>query len=212
LRFCRDYAWIKDESMSNWLHNLPVVWMALAVFGATYLIAGSIYGIINVLAVGERARAFKGVSPGILSPLGILFGLYVAFTAARVWADIDHANAAVNREASALSAAVILAASFPGEPEERMRALVRRYIDITATQEWPMMAQNTARPRITPAPLGEALRLALSLSPQNRGQVTAQREIATALENALDARRQRITVSRSQVNLVKWLCLFVQAS
>ena len=39
----------------------------------------------------------------------------------------------------------------------------------------------------------------------------AQRDIATALETALDARRQRIIVSESQVNLLKWVCLFVQA-
>jgi|ERR1700730_1674441 hypothetical protein len=31
------------------------------------------------------------------------------------------------------------------------------------------------------------------------------------LENALDARQQRIIVSLSQVNLVKWSCPFVQA-
>ena len=201
----------KERDMSDWLHNLPVAWMALVVFGGTYLVAGSIYMAVNLLAIGERARAFKAVSPGMLSPLGILFGLYIAFTAAQVWGDIDRANAAVNREASALSAIVILAGSFPGESEDGMRGLVRRYIETTVTQEWPMMAQHTARPRITPAPLAEALQLALSLTPQSRGQETAQREIATAVESALDARRQRISISLSQVNMVKWLCLFVQA-
>ena len=200
----------KERDMSDWLHNLPVAWMALVVFGGTYLVAGSIYVAVNLLAIGERARAFKAVSPGILSPLGILFGLYIAFTAAQVWGDIDRANAAVNREASALSSIVILAGSFPGEPEDGMRGLVRRYIETTVTQEWPMMAQHT-RPRITPAPLAEALQLALSLTPQSRGQETAQREITTAVESALDARRQRISISLSQVNMVKWLCLFVQA-
>src|SRR5260370_15261610 len=197
--------------MSDWLHNLPVVWMALVVFGATYVIAGLIYAGVNVLAVGERARAFKAITPGILSPMGIVFGLYLAFTAAQVWGDIDRANAAVNREASVLSEIVILAASFPGEPEQQMRALVRRHIENTATLEWPMMAHHSAKPAITPAPLAEALRLALSLTPQNRGQETAQREIATSLENVLDARRQRINISKSQVNWVKWSCLFVQA-
>jgi hypothetical protein len=185
--------------------------MALVVFVATYSITAAIYGFVNVLATGERARAFKAVSPGILSPLGVIFGLYVIFTAAQVWGDIDRANAAVNREAGALSSIEILAGSFPGEPEERMRALVRRYIKETATQEWPMMAQHAAKPRITPAPLSETLRLVLSLTPQNRGQETAQREIATAIETTLDARRQRITISLSQVNWVKWSCLFLQA-
>jgi hypothetical protein len=58
--------------MSDWLHNLPVLWTALVVFGVTYLIAASIYAGVNALAVGERARAFKAVSPGILSSMGIV--------------------------------------------------------------------------------------------------------------------------------------------
>jgi hypothetical protein len=61
--------------MSDWLHNLPVVWMALVVFGVTYLVAAAIHAVVTVLAVGERARSFKAVSPGMLPPLGIIFGL-----------------------------------------------------------------------------------------------------------------------------------------
>jgi hypothetical protein len=62
--------------MSDWLHNLPVAWMALVVFGLTYLVAAAIYAVVTVLAVGERARSFKAVSPGMLPPLGIIFGLF----------------------------------------------------------------------------------------------------------------------------------------
>jgi hypothetical protein len=47
--------------MSDWLLNLPVLWMALVVFVATYLIAGSVYLVVTRLAVNERARAFKAV-------------------------------------------------------------------------------------------------------------------------------------------------------
>jgi hypothetical protein len=35
---------------------------------------------IAPLAKGERGRAFKAISPGMLPPLGIIFGLFVAFT------------------------------------------------------------------------------------------------------------------------------------
>jgi Protein of unknown function (DUF4239) len=197
--------------MSDWFYSLPVWSMALVVFALTYSITAAVYGVVNVLATGERGRAFKTVSPGILSPLGVIFGLYVIFTAAQVWGDIDRANAAVNREAGALGSIVILAGSFPGEPEEGVRALVRHYIEETAAQEWPLMAQHAAKPRITPAPLSEAMRLVLSLTPQNHGQETAQRESVAAIETVLDARRQRITISLSQVNCVKWACLFLQA-
>jgi hypothetical protein len=197
--------------MNDWLHNLPITWMALVVFGFTYLLTAGIYGFVTAGAKGERAHAFKAVSPGLLSPLAIIFGLFVAFTAAQVWSDSDRANAAVDREASALRAVVVLAAAFPGEAESRLQALVRRHIEQVTTQEWPMMARGTATLRFTPLLLVEAMQLTLALSPNTEGAKIAQRGIATALESALDARRQRIIISQSRVNLVKWLCLFVQA-
>jgi hypothetical protein len=69
--------------MSDWLHDLPVVSMALVVFGFTYLVAAAIYAVVAGLAVGEGARSFKAISAGMLPPLGIIFGLFVAFTAAQ---------------------------------------------------------------------------------------------------------------------------------
>jgi|RhiMethySRZTD1v2_1073278.scaffolds.fasta_scaffold00851_24 hypothetical protein len=197
--------------MGEWLLHLPTVWMTVVVFGFTYLVTAAIYAVVNALAVDERARSFKAVSAGMLPPLGIIFGLFVAFTAAQVWNDNDRANAAVNREASALRAVVVLAGVFPGEPEARLRNLVRRYIEDAATQEWPMMGRHAAT--LTPVPhlLVEALHLTLALTPDSEGQRIAQREITLALENVSDARRQRIIVSQTQVNFVKWSCMFAQA-
>ena len=54
-------------------------------------------------------------------------------------------------------------------------------------------------------------RLALSLTPQKDGQVAAQREMVASLQSALDARRQRIILSRSSIDWVKWTVLLVQA-
>jgi hypothetical protein len=45
--------------MSDWLHDLPVLWMALLVFGGTYLITGAINAVVTLLAVGERLRSFS---------------------------------------------------------------------------------------------------------------------------------------------------------
>jgi hypothetical protein len=61
--------------MSDWLHALPVVWMAVVVFGLTYLVAAAIYAAVVSLAARGYARSFKAVSPGMLPPLGIVFGL-----------------------------------------------------------------------------------------------------------------------------------------
>ena len=73
------------------------------------------------------------------------------------------------------------------------------------------MGKRSASLKVASHALDEALQLALSLAPNSAGQIAAQREMVTALENALDARRQRIILSRSSVNWVKWACLFAQA-
>jgi Protein of unknown function (DUF4239) len=197
--------------MGDWLLNLPVLWMGALILGAIYACTAGLYLLITALAVGERARAFKAISPGILPPLAIIFTLLVGFLAAQVWNDNDRASTAVNREASALRATVLLADAFPGEPEARLRDLLRHYIQEAVTQEWPAMARRNATLAIAPPRLSEALRLTLSLSPRSEGQIDAQREMVTALENALEARRHRIILSRSSINWVKWTVLLVQA-
>lgn len=197
--------------MNDWVHAIPVAWMAVVVFGSTYLVASVIYAVVIKLAAEERARAFKAVSAGLLSPIGVIFGLLVAFVAAQVWGDVDRANVAVNREASALRAVVLLAKAFPGEPEIRLRNLVTQHIRDARDSEWPAMAQHRATLAMVPAPLSNALAVAIALPANGAGQMAAQREIIASLEGALDARRQRILVSRSSVNWVKWTALALQA-
>ena len=50
-----------------------------------------------------------------------------------------------------------------------------------------------------PSALSEALQFTLSLQPVGAGQQIAQREIISALQNAMDARRQRLLLSQSQL-------------
>jgi hypothetical protein len=197
--------------MSDWLFNLPVPLMALVIFLATYLAAAAIFLIVTRLAVDDRARAFKALSPGMLPPLGIIFGLLVGFMAAQVWADFERAKFAVASEASALRGVVLLAASFPGETEARLRALVNQHIKEAVTHEWAQMAEQHETLRDLPVKLIEALKITLALTPADESQKTAQREIVATLEKALDARRQRIILSQSTVTPVKWAALLLQA-
>ena len=196
--------------MSNWLLNLPLPLMTGVILAATYLATAVIYVVVTALAVGERARAFKAISPGMLPPLAVVFALLVGFLAAQVWSDNDRARTAVSHEASALRSAVIMADDFPTDVAGRLRGLVRRQIQDAVQQEWPAMSRGDATIAVVPAPLQEALRIALHIDPEGQGQVAAQRELVGALESALEARRQRIILSGSSINSVKWMTLVVQ--
>ena len=197
--------------MDDWLHNLPVTWMTVVVFTMVYLATGVIFTAIMLLGRGKWVRIFKGASPGLLSPLGTIFGLLVVFTIFQVWSDFDRARLEVDREASAVRTVVLLATSFPEQSETEIRNLVRRHIDEAVGAEWPEMAKRSASLKVAPPALAELLRFTLSLTPQSQGQIVAQREIVGAVENAMDARRERIHLSQSSVNWVKWNCMFAQA-
>lgn len=107
---------------------------------------------------------------------------------------------------------MLLATTFPGEPEQRLRDLVSRHIQDVVDKDWPAMAGDHANLKFTPPNMAEALRVSLALDPQTPGQTIAQREMVGAIENALDARRQRIILSHSSINWVKWTALLAQAA
>ena len=133
--------------MGDWFLNLPVLWMAVVVFAATYLFAAGIHRIVTRLAVNGRAVAFKAVSPGMLPPLGILFALLVGFIAVEVWGNFDKAKAAIASEASALRAVAILAGNFPVEQKTRIHGLLNQHIEEAINNEWPAMARQRATSR-----------------------------------------------------------------
>jgi len=128
--------------VANWFLNLPVSWMALIVFVATFLNVGGVYLVVTRLAETEWARAFKAVSPGVLPVLGVLFALLVGFIAVEVWNTFDRAKTAVATEASALRAVVLLARNFPEEQTTRIDAPINRHIEVAMQQEWPEMARQ----------------------------------------------------------------------
>ena len=199
--------------MGDWLFGLPVLAMGAIILGLTYLGTAVIYWVITRLAENERTRAaFKAVSPGMLPPLSVVFALLIGFLAAQVWSDSERANAAVNREASALRDAVLIASALPPETETQFRQLIRTYIQNTVTREWPAMARGDATIALAPPRLTEALQLALTLPATTPGQQIAQRALATSLQATFDLRRERIILSRSAVNWVKWTVLLGQAA
>jgi positive regulator of sigma E activity len=196
--------------MGDWFLALPIPWMAFIIFAATYLIAACVYLAVVRLAVDDRrARAFKAFSPGMLPPLGIIFGLLVGFVAVQVWNDFDKAKLAVATEASALRAVVVLSENLPTEQRTQLRTLMNRHIEEAVNREWPAMAHEHLSLASLSTNLVEALQLTVSLKPQDESQRTAQREIVSAVRTALNARRQRIIISQSEVGPVKWAAILL---
>jgi hypothetical protein len=198
--------------MFDWIPNLPVVWIALVAFAGMALLTLLIYVVVMRLAEGEHADALTAISPGMLPPMGILFALIVGFLAVGVWGNVDRAENAVSDEASALRSVVILSDDLPPDLRVRMRALVRRQIENAVNNEWPAMEDRRATLSAIPPPLADALHLTVQFDPPSEGETVTQRELVTSIQDALAARRQRIVLSESGVNAVKWLGLLFLAA
>jgi hypothetical protein len=197
--------------MGDWLLNLPIPWMALFIFVATYLIAACVYlGVVRLAVDDRRAGAFKAFSPGMLLPLGTIFCLLVGFVTLQVWNDFDKAKDAVVTESSALRAVVLFAETLPDEQRMRLGTLINRHIDDAVNQEWPAMAQHRLTLASSPTALLEALQLTLLMKPQDESQRTAKQEIVAALRTALGAWHQRISISQSEVGPIEWAAILLQ--
>ena len=198
--------------MSDWLAEIPIAWLVVVMFAGTAVVTAAIYFGVMVLAKGERTAVLNSLSPGMLPPMALVFGLLVGFLAAQLWSEAAAARAAVNPEAGSLRSVVLLAGAFPGAPEKRLRALVREHIEHAARDEWPAMRRQDVTLIALPAALSEALRYSIALKPDGEGQVSAQREIVRSIEEALDARRQRIIASEASVDWVRWMAVMVLAA
>jgi len=196
--------------VGDWLLNLPVPGMALVVFTAVYLVTAVVFLTVTSLAVNDRAKSFKAVSPGMLPPLGIIFGLLVGFIAVQVWGDFEKAKIAVATEAGALRTVVLLADAFPDAEKTRIDALINRHIEEAVNKEWPAMARGKMKLSNLPMALIQELHETLAITPTNESQRLAQPDMMRAVHTALEARRQRIVVSQSSVGTVKWAGILLQ--
>ncbi len=197
--------------MSDWLFLLPMFWMTVVIVVATALVTFTVYWVVTRLASDERrALTFKSISPGMLPPLGIIFGLMVGFTAAQVWADFDRAKLALANEVNGLKAVLFLSEVFPPSDASHLRSLVKKHVEHTISEEWPAMAEHRATLAMPPVMLSQALAAALALKPTDDGQRIAQSEMVDAVESTMDARRQRIVISGSEVSPIKWAGLLLQ--
>jgi hypothetical protein len=188
----------------NWLHSLSIIPLLLVVCGATALVTVAIYFIVTRLAAAGHRETLTAISPGLLPPLALVFGLLTGFLAAGVWSNSSNAQQAVDTEASSLRTVDLLDRDFPATDQQRMDLLIRAYIQQAVTHEWPAMAHAHVTLVAAPPQMATALQVALALPADDPGRVVAQREIVNSLNAALDARRQRIIISQSSVNTAKW--------
>jgi hypothetical protein len=192
-----------------WIESQSTPLIALLVFSLSYVLAAIIFLAIKAISRWRIAEELKGMTPVMLTPLAVIVGLLIAFLASRVWTNIDRANAVIAQEASAIRESVLLADALPETTRTAVRAAIRQYVEFVVADDWPAMAQGRATLRRIPPGLSDAMHALLSAAPAEIGQQVAQQRAVIAIEQALEARRQRIVLSQTAIAPVQWVVIIL---
>ena len=182
----------------------PVI--ALLVFGVCYMLTAAIVCLAPIFSRRAVAEAFIAIAP-VLTPLCIILGLLIGFLAARVWANLDRANQYVGQEAGALRETILLTDALPSDVRTGVRQAVKKHIDFIESKEWPAMASGSANLHSVAVGLAEAMTALLSFTPVQSNQQLAQQRALAAIEQALEARRNRVLLSEAEIAPLQWIVI-----
>ncbi|MCP5265899.1 MAG: DUF4239 domain-containing protein [Burkholderiaceae bacterium] len=178
------------------------LYAAIAVLG-TLAAVGLVAWLMHRSPWSGWIRSLQGVAGPFINIIGILFGLTLAFLANDTWSAHDQARGAVYREADAVRSVLALADTMPAVLRDRVRGAALAYAR-TSAAEWPRLARRDSDPAVTRA--ADAL---LGLAASREVLATAGAAVqARMLGDVVDARQsrdQRISLSQTHINPLKWL-------
>ena len=105
----------------------------------------------------------------------------------------------------------MLADSLPPEVRAGVRAAIHKHVDLIESQEWPAMAGGRATLQSIAVGLAEAMTALLSFTPVQPNQQLAQQRALVAIEQALEARRNRVRLSQTEIAPIQWAVIIVLA-
>src|SRR5215470_15925050 len=177
----------------------------MTLFGLSYLGTALIFVLVTSAAPHGWARDFKFIPAVTLTPLVILLAVLLGFLASRVWANFDHAEGYVRQEADALHQTLLMAQALPPNIQTRLRNAIGAHVKAVEEEEWPAMArQQQANLARSPGVLTEAIVMLLEFTSTRTGEQVAQERAVAALEQALEARRNRIMLSGVLIDWLQW--------
>ena len=195
----------------SWIEAQSTFVIGGFVFGFCYLLAGMIFCVTLMLSRAV-AQSLKEIAPTTLTPLGVILGLLIGFLAARVWANLDRANQYVGQEAGALRETILLTDALPPDVKTGVRQAVKKHLDFIESEEWPAMASGRANLQSIAVGLAEAMTALLSFTPVQSNQQLAQQRALVAIEQALEARRNRVLLSQAEIAPIQWAVILSLAT
>lgn len=176
---------------------------ALVAVVGTFAAVAVIQWLLQFSRWAPWVRTCQGVAAPFINIVGVLFSLTMAFLANDTWSAHDRATRAIYREADSLHSLVALATTLPAPLGERLRDGLAGYAAASAA-EWPLLARRAESADVVAR--ADALLVLLASSEMERaaGPNVQQLMLRKAAE-IRDERDQRVALSQTHVNPLKWL-------
>jgi hypothetical protein len=97
----------------------------------------------------------------------------------------------------------LLSDFLPSDVRTAVRQAVKKHLDFLESKEWPAMASGRANLQSIAVELREAMTAIVSFTPVQNQQLAQQRALV-AIEQALEARRNRVLLSQAEIAPLQW--------
>jgi len=187
---------------SNWHTYDHYGYALLAVFG-TFAAVAAIHWLMHRSPWAAWVRSLSGVVPPFINIIGVLFGLTLAFLANDTWSAHDRAMNAVYKEADALRSLVVLTSQLEEPQRSQLHEVLNDYANASVA-EWSLLAQRKSSPEVS----AKADHLLTLLGSRSMAKAIGENVQALMLRKATDIRDdrdQRIGLSQTHINPLKWL-------
>jgi Protein of unknown function (DUF4239) len=180
------------------LNALPV-WLVFFLFALVpAAVAAALHEVFRRIVPAEKLKPHHEVAGFLLSIVGILFAVVLAFVVAAAWGSYDAAQRTADAEAAGVAEAFVTATVLPEPTRSRLRTLMANYAFEVRDHEWSMLANRTPDSNAQqylldafetvariPTPPNESVQNALHLQ-------TVQQVALQSLHDLNAARRQRL--------------------
>jgi hypothetical protein len=177
---------------------------ALIVLIGTYVAAFFLLFLCQRSRFSATIRTYRGIAQNFLTVINVIFALNLAFLANDTWSAHDRALHVVLQESGNLRGIIDLAEHLPAASRSQVESAARNYADLTVATEWPLLSRRQYSERVSQA-LDQLVALLSSPGVASALTTAVHAQILQQAIQIRGLRDQRIALSRTHVNPLKWL-------
>jgi hypothetical protein len=176
----------------------------------TFATVGMLLAVARRLLPDDPARPHQDAAGAIFSMVGVLHAVVLAFVVIVVWEADGLVRDESQVEANAVSRIYFTARSLPEPQGPQLMSLARDYAGTVAREEWPMMAGGRTSPTAR-RQVSELRVTAQQLRPTSPDQEILMASTLDAINDLVDARRERTSALTSPLSSPMWIGLVMSS-